>query len=187
MNSAMATPAQLVIKAFELLGPAATVDRIQDEVQPLISSPGRIVDAYPSTPLQEGLMALSMKNRALFVPQNPYRLPASVDLEKFKKAWQMTVDFNAILRTRIVQTSPFGLIQVVLDQQPIEWVMSDNLEDYLKRDRQARVGFGSILLRYGIVDDATSGIKYFVWTLHHAVMDGWSARLLLNQVDQIYR
>ena len=183
----MAMPTEPVIKAFELLGPGATVDNIQDEVQRLLSTPVRVVDAYPSTPLQEGLMALSMKHRDLFVPQNVYQLPASVDLDKFKEAWQMTADSNAILRTRIMQTSRFGFIQVVLDKQPIEWVMSDDLEDYLNRDRQARIGFGSILLRYGIVDDATSGNKYFVWTLHHTVMDGWSVRLLLNQVDQIYQ
>lgn len=187
MNHAMAMPTEPVIKPFELLGPVATVDKIQDEVQHLLSTPVRIVDAYPSTPLQEGLMALSMKHRELFVPQNIYQLPASVNLDRFKEAWQMTADSNAILRTRIVHTSSFGFIQAVLDKQPIEWIMSDDLEDYLNRDRQARIGFGSILLRYGIIDDTASGNKCFVWTLHHAVMDGWSVRLLLNQVDQIYQ
>lgn len=187
LNSAIANPAEPVIKAFELLGPSATVDKLYDEVQPQLSTSVKIVDAYPCTPLQEGLVALSMRRRELFVPPNICKLPAIVDLDKFKKAWQMTVDSNAILRTRIVQTSTFGLIQVVLDKQPIEWIMGDNLNDYLNRNNQAPVGFGSALLRYGIIDDTSSGNKFFVWTIHHAVMDGWSMRLLLNQVDQIYQ
>lgn len=186
-NGAVAIPIEPVIKAFELLGSVKTIDAIRDEVQPLVSTSTKIVDAYPCTPLQEGLMALSMKHKQQFVPQTIYKLPAMVNFEKFRDAWQTTADSNAILRTRIVQTSTFGLIQVVLDKQPITWILGDNLQEYLARDKQAPTGFGSVLFRYGFVDERSSGNMYFVWSVHHAVMDGWSTRLLLNQVDQIYQ
>lgn len=187
MNPAFTIPTEPVIKAFELLGSGKTVDAIRAEVQRLLSTPTRIVDAYPCTPLQEGLMALSMKHKEQFVPQTIYPLPAIVNFEKFQEAWQTTADSNAILRTRIVQTSTFGLIQVVLDKQPINWIRGDNLQEYLTRDKQVRISFGSVLFRYGIVNDTSSGNNYFVWSVHHAVMDAWSTRLLLNQVDQIYQ
>ena len=161
-NPITATATEPVIKPFELLGPAGTIDKIHDEVQRLVLMPMTIVDAYPCTPLQEGLMALSMKHKELFVPQIICRLPAVVNVEKFQEAWQTTADSNATLRTRIGKTSAFGLIQVVLDWQSIEWIMGDNLKEYLSRDVQAPVGFGSVLLRYGIIDDTSSGNKYFV-------------------------
>lgn len=163
------------------------VDKAIDEVQGQVSTAVRIVDAYPCTPLQEGLLALSMKQKGKFLIQNPYKLPATFNLENFQAAWQTTVDSNAILRTRIVQTRSFGLLQAVLEKQRVEWLIADNLAEYLEKDRQAPIGVGLAFLRYAIIDDVVSGSKYFVFTSHHAILDGWSMRLFLKQVDQAYR
>lgn len=71
--------------------------------------------------------------------------------------------------------------------EQIEWQVSENLAAYLRDDRQKFIGLGTSLFCYGIVNDAVSRSKYFVWTFHHALFDGWSMRLLLKQVDQAYR
>ncbi|MCJ1469343.1 hypothetical protein MMC07_007976 [Pseudocyphellaria aurata] len=181
------TPARSIIEPFTLLGKLGPVDRVLDEVQGQITTAVKIVDVYPCTPLQEGLLAISLKQKGKFLVQNPYKLPATFDREKFQAAWQTTVDSNAILRTRIVQTRSFGLLQVVLEHQRVEWLIADDLAEYLENDRRAPIGVGLALHRQAIIDDVVSGSKYFVLTSHHAILDGWSMRLFLKQVDSAYR
>ena len=51
------------------------------------------------------------------------------------------------------------------------------------------MSFGSPLSRYAIVTPATgsSNKSYLLWTIHHAIYDGWSTALVLKQIDQQYR
>ena len=146
-----------------------------------------VQDVYQCTSLQEGLMALSLKQPGKFMPQITCRMPSNLDVERFKAAWQETVDSNTPLRTTIFQTSTSGMLQIVLARSEIDWQSSDCLHDYLKSDLKNVVSFGSVLFRYAIVVDSRSNQKHFVWTFHYALVDGWSMRLLLNQVNQRYQ
>lgn len=175
------------IEPFTLLGESAIADATIHEVQTQSASFASIVDIYPCTPLQEGLMALSMKQPGNFMPKKIITLPKGVNLEEFQAAWQATINSNAILRTRIFQTKASGLVQAVFNRQKIDWLAANNLADYLEADRQKPMGFGSMLLRYAIINDPTSKVKQFVLTMHHAICDGWSLRLWFGQVDQAYR
>ncbi|KUJ24123.1 acetyl-CoA synthetase-like protein [Mollisia scopiformis] len=137
------------------------------------------------TPLQEGLFALSLRQESLFMLQAIYKLPQHIDISRFKAAWQAVVDSNSTLRTRFIQAK-WGTIQVVLESIPIDWLEESNLQVHLKKDCEIPAGFGSNLLRFGIITDVDSGEKTFVWTFHHAIIDDWAWRLLLQQVDQFY-
>jgi amino acid adenylation domain-containing protein/thioester reductase-like protein len=181
------TKAETAIEPFTLLGEASIPKKALDEVHAHLLDAAEIVDAYPCTALQEGLMALSMKHEGKFVPQIICELPTDINLKRFREAWQIVVDWNGPLRTRLLQTHALGCLQVVVEKQPIKWRMANNLSEYLSKDRQERFELGQILFRYAIVQDAISGCQHFVWTVHHAVIDGWSMRLLLTQVDQAYR
>lgn len=153
-----------VIQPFSLMS-----DRVEDfnknidEMYHHLPPNSRIVDAYPSTPLQEGLVALSMK-QGTFIPQIICRLPADIDIVRFKAAWQHCVNINSPLRTVFVQTRILGLTQAVLEQDEIEWLASSNLEEYVAKDRSIEFGFGEKLLRYAIINDPQSQTKHFVWT-----------------------
>ncbi|KAJ8058399.1 hypothetical protein OCU04_012589 [Sclerotinia nivalis] len=171
------------VKPFSLLGP----EQDHDEIRRQMPSNANFVDAYPCTALQEGLLALSMKRCGSFTPQIICKLPASIDLSKFKAAWQSTVVLNSTLRTSFVQTRNSGLLQVVLAPEPIIWSEDVNLEGYLSKDQKIFPSFGKILLRYGLIQNSQSNCSYFVWTFHHAILDGWSMRLILRQVEQSYR
>ena len=157
------------------------------EVQTQVASVANIVDMYPCTPLQEGLMALSMKQSGDFVQRAIYTLPTGLNLERFQAAWQAAINSNAILRTRLFQTETSGLVQAVFERQKIDWLTATNLEDYVRADMGKPIGLGYALARYAIINDPTSGVTQFVWTFHHAIFDAWSMRLLLEQVDQEYR
>ena len=156
------------------------------EISTTVAHASSIEDAYPCTPLQEGLMALSMLQHSKYTPRMVYSLPKMVDVQRFKLAWQETVDSNPILRTIITQTSQSEMIQQVLTPSEIDWMVATDLDHYLWLDRQKSTGIRRPLFRYAIVSDTMSSTAYFVWTLHHAAIDGWSVHLLLDQVEKRY-
>lgn len=169
------------ISPFALVGSA--VDQLIEEVAKHCAvETGVIQDIYPCTPLQEGLLALSIKETDSYVALNVLALPQSLDTERFMLAWARVIDDNPILRTRIVQTKQKGTLQVVLSGD-VSWTRANDLAAYLDKDRQV-MGFGDSLNRFALIVEPES--SHLVWSSHHATYDGWSVELLFRQVDQIY-
>ncbi|OAQ98892.1 hypothetical protein LLEC1_00762 [Akanthomyces lecanii] len=141
-----------------------------------------IEDMYPCTKLQEGLMALATTNAGSYVAHHAFRLADDVDVEAFKVAWEHTVEMTSTLRTRIVPIHG-TFVQVVLEEHAA-WEDASGLDvqQYIARDTKVAMGYGTRLSRYSIVSS-----KYFVWTIHHAVADGWSINLILDRVKKVYR
>ena len=50
-------------------------------------------------------------------------------MNRFKLAWQKTVDEVDILRTRIVHLESGTFVQVVVKPEPISWKTAEKLED----------------------------------------------------------
>ena len=142
-------------------------------------------DIYPCTPLQEGLMALTSKDRGAYVALNVYELPMATDVARLRAAWQTVIKANAILRTRIIQTERSGAFQVVMKSCD-EWIEDENLENYIMFDKGRTFGLGKALNYFAVIEENSSGKKFIVRTAHHATQDGWSRPLLLAQVEQVY-
>lgn len=121
-----------------------------------------IEDVYPTTPLQEGLVALTATDGSSYILRDIYELPANVDVAKFKAAWNAVARKDSILRTRIVFVEGLGSCQVVMDED-LQWQSTHDLEAYLAADRIETMGYGTPLARYAIVDDGKT--KKFVWTV----------------------
>ncbi|KAF2200880.1 acetyl-CoA synthetase-like protein [Delitschia confertaspora ATCC 74209] len=144
-----------------------------------------IEDIYPCTQLQEGLIALSTKEPGAYVAETIYRLPADVDLARFRKAWDQVIAIEPILRTRVIYTEKKGFVQVVV-KDAAEWHYISDLQDIKETDRHLPATPGGPLTRYTIVGEGTRS-PYFVWTAHHAVYDGWSLPSLLAKVEDCYK
>ncbi|KAI4219841.1 MAG: hypothetical protein L6R40_008708, partial [Gallowayella cf. fulva] len=147
---------------------------------------GDIQDMYPCTPLQEGLMALSIKRAGAYIGRIVIELPQETDLDRFEEAWEAVAAAIAPLRTRIIQTAAYGFLQLTVDEQ-IKWARGNRLDEYLEEDAQVAIGFGARLTRYAIIADRAGKKHHFVWTAHHAIYDGWSVQLILDKVDQVYQ
>jgi amino acid adenylation domain-containing protein len=142
-----------------------------------------VEDVYPCTPLQEGILV--GQQVAAYVVQRVFKIPPSLQLDRFKAAWQKMTEKLPILRTCAVPSGR-GLLQVVLNRK-IVWRHQSSLEAYLENDKDVPFNYGSMLARYAIVgQDTKTETAYFVWTIHHALYDGWSMALLLKQVSRIY-
>ncbi|KAI6307030.1 NRPS [Pyricularia oryzae] len=143
-------------------------------------------DIYPCTPLQDSLMALTAKDSTAYVLREVFDLPKDTDVNRFKQAWSDVVAANDIFRTRIVHVAGHGSFSVVLDT-PLEWTEVKTLDQYLVLDtaKEKKMDYGTRLVRFGLVNN--DGSPQFVWTIHHALYDGFSYGLTLEAVDQTYQ
>ncbi|KAL5084629.1 hypothetical protein Trisim1_011538 [Trichoderma cf. simile WF8] len=146
----------------------------------------QIEDVYPCTALQEGLVALTTKQPGAYVWQKVLKISSEVDLHMFREAWEQTVHMTPVLRTRIVQHEQIGLLQVVL-KDGIKWNQADDLDDYLQQDQSQLMGLDQPLARYALICDASTQQRWFVWTIHHALYDGWSLPQVLKTAEDAYQ
>ena len=175
------------VKPFALLPKGLDLDRVIDDVAYACNvDRAEVQDVYPTTALQEGLMALTINRQGSYVFQKTIKLPPTLDVAIFKASWEILRSQNVILRTRIIHLETLGTLQAVLQQATIEWQSGSTLEDYLLLDRQKPFEYGATLARYALVGRLDQGY-YLVWTLHHALYDGWSMSLLLESVERLYK
>ena len=178
---------QTVLKQFGLLSNVETLDQLLDEIVAQCHvEKEELADAYPCSALQEGLITLSIKQPGAYVAHNIFRLPEAVDIAQFKAAWEKAVIDMDILRTRIVHTSTSTFLQVVLKQEKIKWYTADSTADATNAALQLPEQSGSPLMKFTIVDKSDGGDRYFVWSIHHALYDGWSMPRMLQRVEDIY-
>ena len=144
-----------------------------------------IEDILPPTPLQEGLLALTIKDPEAYVLRDVFRLPFDLNIDRLQRAWDVVVRDSPILRTTIVNLESSGCWQVVL-RNNIMWTSSCNVDECVANDKLRPFGYGMPLMRLALVDDKWNG-RYFVWTIHHSLYDGWSYRLILNKVQEVYK
>lgn len=173
------------LKPFSLLDSTSSLLNVIEKAAAQCDIRRELVeDVYPCTPFQEGLMAASLIQKGAYVAQNSFLLPKSLDIERFRQAWQTLVDMHPILRTRIVSLSSKSL-QVVLRENKIVWESGASLDAYLKLSQAALIQYGGPLTRYAIIEGAANN-RHFVWTAHHAVYDGWSVATLFKQLERLY-
>ncbi|KAF2028417.1 amino acid adenylation [Setomelanomma holmii] len=138
-----------------------------------------IEDIYPTSALQEGMMALGLRQAGAYIAQKTFRLPEDFETQRFQEAWAAVIKQEAILRTRIVSSST-GNLQVVTRQHPA-WQTATDIEAYTSKDASNTFLYGEPLMRLAIIDQ-----QYFVWTTHHAIYDGWSVAILFDKVAKVY-
>jgi amino acid adenylation domain-containing protein/thioester reductase-like protein len=175
------------IQPFSLLGSDVHVPSLLEDVSAQCSSnPSAIQDVYPCTMLQEGLLSLTSRRPENYILQYTLELSADICLFNLQNAWEATIQTTDILRTRVVYHASYGMLQVVLDEA-IKWVDVSSLNEYLRLDRTRPMEIGQPLTRFALVKDDCGVPRWFVWTIHHALYDGWSLPLILKTVEQAYR
>ncbi|KAL8692339.1 MAG: hypothetical protein Q9218_002613 [Villophora microphyllina] len=178
---------QSVLKPFGLLAKVDNLDQLLEEivVQCQIEK-DQLADAYPCSALQEGLITLSIRQPGAYVANNVFRLPQAVDIDAFKAAWERAIQDMDILRTRIVHTSDSTFVQAVLKREKIQWHSATRLEDVANAEVKLPERSGSPLMRFTLVDTGSPTDRHFVWSIHHALYDGWSMPKMLQRVEDIF-
>ncbi|KAL7941558.1 non-ribosomal peptide synthetase [Trichoderma barbatum] len=167
--------------------PQMEVDAIVSEVRTKcgLTGEGIIQDVFPCTALQAGIMALSEKQPGSYMTRQIYELPNHIDIPRFKAAWEETVDRCDNLRTRVLPVNSQTIQAVVKGDTTWEETAGETIDSFVAKSKDIEMTYGTRLCRYGLVTDA-DGKSYFVWIIHHAIFDGLTARLVLDNFHQTY-
>ncbi|KAL7905583.1 hypothetical protein GGI35DRAFT_488252 [Trichoderma velutinum] len=165
-------------RSHELRATAAAICKVPIE---------EIEDVLPMTLSQMRWYGKTLVKPDAWIDQYHFQLPSDVDLLRFNSALSSVVEATDLLRARVLATRDKKLFQAIIKSQPVQVIdTSDTLEEYLSRDLETPMGLGAPLTRFAILHHANSS-KVFVWTIHHAIYDGYSLPMLLQTIQDFYQ
>ncbi|WP_405163065.1 amino acid adenylation domain-containing protein [Nocardia sp. NBC_01499] len=159
-----------------------------------------VVDVWPTTPTQSGLLfhsELAGDSFDAYHMQLVFHLSGVVDPERMRAAGQALLRRHPNLRTAFVQDAAGGAVQIVLDDVELPWrdrdltALADGerveaFERLLVEDRAAHFDRAvPPLLRMTLVRMGTQQTE-LVLSVHHALFDGWSLPLLMAELLRLY-
>ena len=164
----------------------------QAQLDRLIDTPRQLEDLYPLSPMQQGMLF----HAQLDTDQGDYLQQlqldvAGLDIERFQRAWQATLDSHGILRSSFHWgdglTEP---LQRVNRHLTAEFTChgQGSLDARQLADQERERGFDlgkAPLLRWAALQQG-SDHWHLVFTSHHILLDGWSTSQLFAQLMQHY-
>lgn len=150
-------------------------------------SESMIEDAYPCTPLQEGLIASTVREPGAYVVDLAFVISSHVDLGHLEDAWNTVADANPILRTRIASSDSSGMLQLIV-REKIQWTVLEDRAADGGREFREQINIGKPLAQF-VIQPIKSGGQMgheLLVKVHHALYDAWSFPLILEQVDAAY-
>ncbi|HSS49226.1 MAG TPA: condensation domain-containing protein, partial [Thermoanaerobaculia bacterium] len=164
-----------------------------------LAAHGPAEDFYPLSPMQEGMLAQALRHGGAdpYLNQFAFFLAEPLDMPLFRRAFDAAVERHAVLRTTFVWQGLDRPFQVVRPSATLAWheedwrglpqaAAEDRLTAWLEQD-YAR---GCPLDEAPLMRCATMRLgagAFFVWTVHHLLLDAWSISLLLREVFDFYR
>nr|AEV21218.1 lysergyl peptide synthetase subunit 1 LPS1 [Periglandula ipomoeae] len=140
-----------------------------------------IEDIYPCTHLQQSLIASTAHNSNAYVAILSFTLNGGIDRGRLKRAWHIAFNGHAMLRTRLIQVDTGDCYQVVIQGPPC-WTENNELsDDDITNLSRASFGLGLPLIQSHLAND-----RLYV-AMHHALYDGWSLPILIDELDLAYR
>ncbi|MBC3366504.1 non-ribosomal peptide synthase/polyketide synthase, partial [Pseudomonas sp. SWRI154] len=174
--------------------PLASLNQQQLDGLPMPTA--QIVDLYPLSPMQQGMLFHGVYGDASGDYSNQLRLDVEgLDPQRFRQAWQAAVDAHDILRTRFVWQGDLSApVQVVSRYLELPYSVHDlrgdpqpdqALQTLADAERQQLDLSAPALIRLMIVrlDEQR---YHLIYSHHHILMDGWSNSQLLGEVLQRY-
>ncbi len=170
-----------------------------DEIERAFADSGGIEDLYPLTPMQEGMLfhTLADPEAGHYVEQFVCRLRGELDPSALQESWNRLLTRHPALRTTIHWTDSDRPYQVVHRhvEHPIEYrdwrglepsEQAERLTTHLDSDRRRGFIPSQPPLSRSTIVRLADDLHEFIWSIHHAVIDGWCLSVLLHEVLEIY-
>ncbi|KAK9388567.1 hypothetical protein V1515DRAFT_533159 [Lipomyces mesembrius] len=146
----------------------------------------------PCTPLQEGMIARALisENDILYFNKFFFELYEEVDTSRLQQCWNAVVQQNQALRVSFFQTE-IGVVQVILkDWTPVWLDYTNAIGDYrqlatnLLNEHWKTVKLSRPPLIFSVMSTGQS--KLLFMGLFHALYDGTSMQIILDDVAKLY-
>lgn len=185
---------KLSIEEKEYLSPVdLTYKKLSHENVLTLNNDFNLEDAFPFSPLQEGIYFHWLEDSSSYQGQMYYQLKGELDMDAIEKSYQTLVSRHSALRSSFIQHDGGELLQIVkkkvadtfryIDLSPDKHAV---VEDYRVADRIK--GFDleqGTQMRLTVLDLGNQTYE-FIWLHHHILMDGWCVTMLIKDFFQIY-
>lgn len=158
------------------------------------------IAAYKSTPPQNGLLfnSLSADEPGVDVIQVVCHIPEALQVTPFLHAWRLVTARHEVLRAAFRWEGIDQPVQEIFSEIEVPFALEDwsgytaaecqtRLEDFLLRDRQQQFAPWTPPLWRITLFRLTPHLYHCVLTFHHAILDGRSLPIVLNEVVASYR
>ncbi|HEX2295538.1 MAG TPA: amino acid adenylation domain-containing protein, partial [Actinomycetota bacterium] len=164
----------------------------RDEVAGIVSERPGVADAYPLSPMQQGLLFHSLYETAgaLYFEQLVLTLTGPLDPDRLARAWQAVAARHPLLAAGVAWEGIPEPVLLVPEHARVEVVQHDwrgggDLERFLAEDRARGFDLERSLTRVALIRVADDSWR-MVWSHHHLLLDGWSVQLVLGEVLDLY-
>lgn len=175
-----------IVEPFELMCNVENIEHLLAEVGTKCNLDSQFIeDVLPCLPSQETFIESNTKAPGSSTVQHVMTISPDTDLDHLCQAWETTVASLPILRTRIVLLDSGQAVQVVSSMVGPVHKAHTELSQYLEREAQMNMTYGTSLSRASIAPDS-AGKWYFIWTCNHSIYDGWSQPLIMERLIRAY-
>ncbi|KAI8838405.1 hypothetical protein BC829DRAFT_447409 [Chytridium lagenaria] len=184
---ATATSAPSLTTALDMA--VIEIKEFEEAMKPIVAkhfgSLERVSAILPCVPIQSAMIAQTLKDPKAYFNLFVYELEGNADVGRLRDAWMDVSTF----------AEKYDFMQVVMEDLEVVWtersvrtdgevegVLADVFEEQVVGMKELQ-GSG---LAFTVVSVASSGKIHFALNIHHALYDGWSLRILLDQVASRY-
>ncbi|CAH9050273.1 Linear gramicidin synthase subunit D [Pseudoalteromonas holothuriae] len=171
---------------------------MKKQIKPFKLEKQNIESFYPLSPMQHVMVSKSLQahGEGLYHIQVGYEIKGELDKNAFQNAWLDVIKRHDTLRTCFSRFDSAKPMQVVCKEIPLPWVefdLTDNAnpehayENWLAEDRSLGFDIERPGLMRLLLFVMSAGNYRFVWSHHHAISDGWSVPIVINDVLQAYQ
>ncbi|RON47134.1 non-ribosomal peptide synthetase [Pseudomonas frederiksbergensis] len=175
--------------------PLARIDQAQLDAIPVPAA--SIEDIYPLSPMQQGMLFHTLYEQGTGTYINQLCVDVDgLDAERFRDAWQATMDAHDILRSGFIwQGELQEQLQIIhrhlqLPYVLLDWRERNDLAQALRDFTAADLAQGFDLTQAGLLRltliQTGDTRHHLIFTNHHILMDGWSSAQMLGEVLQRY-
>ncbi|MEJ2178168.1 MAG: condensation domain-containing protein [Gammaproteobacteria bacterium] len=158
--------------------------------------PENIEDAYPLTPLQQGMLfhSISSPETGVYIEQISVAIDQpAFSVEAFKNSWELLLQRHSAFRTAFVWKDLNEPLQVVRKRVTLSWndidwreldhcAQQSELEQLKQSDRETELSLNKAPLMHMTLVRLSDERYIWVWTRHHLIADGWSTSHVLARL-----
>lgn len=158
-----------------------------------------IESILPLTPMQEGILFHSLLTPDSWMYFNQYscKIRGGLEVPLFQTAWEYILARHSVLRSFVTWKNRKQPLQIVRSMVEIPWHIADwqrmpsekqetAISEYLQIDRAKGFDLSQPPLMRLALFRTEADTYDFVWSFHHIMLDGWSMRLVLQEVFEVY-
>ena len=134
----------------------------------------------------------------VYLEQINFVYDTPINVSAFKQAWEHVIQSYPVMRTSFFWENLEKPVQIVHRKLAIPWETFDwrkmhpserekRIQAYLTEDRRRGFNLSKAPMMRFVCIQLESNIYRFIWTFHHAILDGWSVQLVIKKLAEYYQ